>query len=295
MSTLAGAYDLHVHCGPDVVPRAQDAFDLARDAHAAGMLGIGLKDHTTSTIGRARMLNRLYPAGPRFYSSLVLNPPVGGVNPAAVESALQAGVDMIYFPTYAARHHLDILGADVTPVPQPSTGVIPLSVQDPAGELTSATRTIVKMIAQHDAVLATGHLSPRESLALLEYAQAQGVSRMVVTHASESVPNMCIEDQRIATEFGAKIEHSLLAVTPCCPGTIELSVIRDQIMAVGVAHCLISSDFGQVANGPPVQALSKYVEQLAGLGFGGEQMRVMLVDNPKSLVDGRRDSPRSIE
>src|SRR6056297_1923594 len=88
---LQGAYDLHVHCSPDVVPRIQDVYDLAAAASAAAMAGVGLKDHTTSTVGRCHTLNRLYPTGPRFYSSIALNPPVGGLNPSAVEAALQSG------------------------------------------------------------------------------------------------------------------------------------------------------------------------------------------------------------
>ena len=52
-SLLKEAYDLHVHCSPDVVPRAQDIYDLAVAASEAGMAGIGLKDHTTSTVGRS--------------------------------------------------------------------------------------------------------------------------------------------------------------------------------------------------------------------------------------------------
>lgn len=94
-SLLEGAFDLHVHCSPDVVPRAQDLFDLAGSAHRAGMAGVGLKDHTTATVGRCHALNRMYPAGPQFYSSLALDPPVGGLNPSAVEAALASGVDIV--------------------------------------------------------------------------------------------------------------------------------------------------------------------------------------------------------
>src|SRR6056297_3385649 len=132
---LRDAYDLHVHCSPDVVPRAQDMFDLAVAAKAAEMAGIGLKDHTTSTVGRCHALNRQFPGGPRFFSSIALNPPVGGLNPAAVEAALASGADMVYFPTYAARHHIHTLGTDITPVPHPRGGIEAISVCDDDGQL----------------------------------------------------------------------------------------------------------------------------------------------------------------
>lgn len=287
---LTDTYDLHVHCTPDVVPRAQDVFDLAAAASNAGMAGVGLKDHTTSTVGRCHTLNRMYPNGPRFFSSIALNPPVGGLNPSAVEAALASGVDIVYFPTYSAAHHIDSLGEDVTPVPHPANGVHRLSLLDEEQELLTDVRTIVKMIMQYDAVLATGHISPTESLALIEFAAASGAKRMVVTHASQSVPNMSIVDQRKAIEFGSLIEHCFLAVTECCPGTVPLALIADQIRAVGCEHVILSSDFGQPTNGPPIEAFGTHINRLAELGFDDRELRIMLSENPRRLVEGRTET-----
>ena len=281
---LRGACDFHVHCSPDVVPRAQDVVDLAEAAHQAGMGAIGLKDHTTSTIGRCHALNRRFPDGPRFLSSLVLNPQVGGLNPAAVESALQSGVDIIYFPTYAAQHHLDCLGPNTSPVPHPKAGFEPIRILGEDGELVEPVRAIVSEIAEHNAILATGHISPSESLALLGFAAEAGVRKMIVTHASESVPNMTIEDQQRCVQLGAWIEHSFLAVTPCCPGNIALETVAEQIRAVGIEHCILSSDFGQVANGPPVPAFGEHLARIHQLGFAEEEIRRMIVENPLEIL-----------
>ena len=206
-SVLNGAYDLHVHCTPDVVARAQDAFDLARAASDAGMAGIGMKDHTTSTVGRCQTLNRMYPDGPRFFSSIALNPPTGGLNVAALAS----GVDVVYLPTYSAAHHIKVLGEHVTPVPHSSDGAVLLEVCDEAGNVLPVVQRIIELIAGHDAVLATGHVSPAESLAVLRYAQACGVRRLIVTHASQSVPAMSVEDQRTSDRFRSVRPHSALS------------------------------------------------------------------------------------
>lgn len=286
-SLLKGAYDLHVHCSPDVVPRAQDLVDLASDAREAGMAGIGLKDHTASTVGRCYTLNRLFPDGPRFYSSIVLNPPVGGINPAAVEAALAAGVDIVYFPTYAARHHIETLGPEVTPVPHPRGGVQSLTVID-RGRLRGEVEAIIELISEHDAVLATGHIAPQESLAVLERAAERGVKRMIVTHASESVPGMSIDQQRRAVELGAWIEHCFLAATPCCPGNIPLEMIADQIQTIGVESVVLSSDFGQPDNGPPVTGFDRHIIRLGQLGFDHHAIRRMIVENPRRLLEQDR-------
>ena len=284
---LKDAYDLHVHCSPDVVPRAQDVYDLANAASEAGMAGIGLKDHTTSTVGRCHTLNRMYPAGPRFFSSIALNPPVGGLNPSAVEAALGSGVDIVYFPTYSAAHHIRVLGEEVTPVPHPTTGAQPLSVIDANKKLLPNVAEIIDLIAAHNAVLATGHISPKESMELLQAAETVGVKRMVVTHASQSVPNMSLANQKAAVGMGALIEHCFLAVTECCPGTIPLQTIAEQIRAVGHHHVVLSSDFGQPANGDPVEAFGRHVRRLYDLGFGEDELRTMLCHNPLRLVGNR--------
>jgi len=281
---LQGAYDLHVHCSPDVVPRIQDVYDLAAAASAAAMAGVGLKDHTTSTVGRCHTLNRLYPTGPRFYSSIALNPPVGGLNPSAVEAALQSGVDIVYLPTYSAAHHIDVLGPDVTPVPHPSDGVWRLSLLNGQSQLLPEVQRIVQLISQHDAVLATGHVSPDEILAVLKYAQTCGLRRSIVTHASQLVPGMSIDQQRRAIGLGALIEHSFLAVTECCPGNVSIDDIVDQIRAVGCEHVVLSSDFGQPANGPPIEAFGNHVARIAELGFGDDELKMMLCENPQRLV-----------
>ena len=76
---LEGAYDIHVHAAPDVVPRAMDLRQLCREAEQAGMAGILLKDHCTSTVGRAAALNLMGSGACRFYSALALNPPQSGI------------------------------------------------------------------------------------------------------------------------------------------------------------------------------------------------------------------------
>ena len=77
-----------------------------------------------------------------------------------------------------------------------------LYVTDVQGSIMSEVWQIVELIAAHDAVLAAGHISSRESLALLKVAQNTGVKRMVVTYASQSVSDMPIEDLKKAVDLG---------------------------------------------------------------------------------------------
>jgi len=288
---LQGAIDIHVHCRPDVIARDQDVVELARSAVDAKMGGMLIKDHTTCIVGRVHTINRTLPLGIRFYSALALNPPVGGLNPCAVESALRAGTDVIYFPTYGAKNHIHIWGAGKPPTafPLPEGDYRGISIHDKDGNLRTKCETILTMIARHDAVLATGHLSPEESLDLLTLARSCGVKRMVVTHASESVTAMHPNHQQRAVSLGAIIEHCFFAVTESCPQATELEEIKRQIRQVGVEHVILSSDFGQIANGPVVEGFACYLEKMMRLGFTTEEIRVMIADNPGRLLKKRKN------
>jgi hypothetical protein len=284
---LQGAYDIHVHASPDVVPRHINVVQLARAANEQKMAGVLIKDHTTATTGRAYVLNHLTGGTCRFFSSLALNPPVGTINTTAVESALRSGTDIIYFPTYGAEHHIKKwgLGRPPTAFPIPADATRGFSLLDEAGRVRGGVDAVLRLIAAHDAVLATGHLSPAESLELIKRAKDIGVSRIVVTHPSESVVDMKPAQQKEAAQMGAMIEHCFFAVTDSCPGKTQLEELRDQVRYVGISSCILSSDFGQVENPHPVEGFAQYLGKMMELGLSADELRVMTHDNPRKLLE----------
>ena len=290
---LEGACDIHVHASPDVIPRAADVVQIAEAAIKQKMSGLLIKDHTTSTTGRVYVLNHLLKSTCRFFSSLALNPPVGFVNPTAVESALRSGTDIIYFPTYGAENHIKKwgLGKPPTAFPVSKDDKKAFSLPDETGKVKHDIDAILKLIAGYDAVLGTGHLSPVESLELIRHARKAGVKRIVVTHASESVVDMEPDQQKQAAHMGAMIEHCFFAVTDSCPGKIQLETIRDQIHHVGVSSSILSTDFGQVENRPPVEGFLYYLGKMRALGFSEDELRVMIHDNPRKLMERSRIVP----
>ncbi|UCF84161.1 MAG: hypothetical protein JSV50_00530 [Desulfobacteraceae bacterium] len=290
---LEGAYDIHVHASPDVVPRAMDVIQIAKAALEQRMAGVLVKDHTTSTTGRVYMLNHLLKGSCRFFSSLALNAPVGFVNLTAVESALRSGTDIIYFPTYGAQNHIKKwgLGKPPTAFPVSRDDKTGFSLLDEKGKIKYDINDVLRLIATYDAVLGTGHLSSVESLELIKYAKKAGVKRIVVTHASESVVDMNPDQQKEAANMGAMIEHCFFAVTDICPGKIKLESIRDQVRNIGLSSSILSTDFGQVKNVSPIEGFSYYLEKMRGLGFSEDELRVMIHDNPKKLIEKGRKSP----
>jgi hypothetical protein len=290
---LEGAYDIHVHASPDVIPRFMDVIQIAKAAIGEKMSGLLIKDHTTTTTGRVYALNHLLTASCRFFSSLTLNSPVGFVNSSAVESALRSGTDLIYFPTYEAENHIKKwgLGKPPTAFPVSSDNKKGFSLLDETGKVKHGTKAILKLIARYDAVLGTGHISPVESLELIRRAKEAGVERILVTHASESVVDMEPDQQKEAAHMGAMIEHCFFAVTDSCPGKIQLEKIRDQIRYVGTSSSILSTDFGQVENSSPIEGFSYYLGKMRDLGFSEDELHVMIHDNPKKLMERGGNMP----
>lgn len=281
---LQGAWDIHVHAAPDLVPRIQTCAEIAADAAAAGMAGVVFKDHCTSTVGRAATLSAAHP-GLEVVGALCLNPNVGGLNPAAVEAALGAGAWLIYLPTYGAANHVELWGRGKPPATFPlSAHDEGIRLLDGAGRLTPALDPVFQLIAAYDAVLATGHVAPAEGLAALTRAAELGVKRLLVTHASMPVTRMPLDMQRQCVELGAMVEHSFFAATKACPGSIALERIANEARQLGPEHVILSSDMGQVTNPPPVQGFARMLGRTMALGFSRADMAAMVRDNPARLL-----------
>ena len=82
---IPGAIDMHLHTAPDVAPRKTDDLELARTAAEAGMGGFIIKSHLGSSVERAYLVNQMVPNF-RVFRAVVLNFPIGGFNPFAVDS-----------------------------------------------------------------------------------------------------------------------------------------------------------------------------------------------------------------
>ena len=149
------------------------------------------------------------------------------------------------------------------------------------GKLTSAAHRVLEEVAAADLALASGHLAPEETIVLFETARELGIERLIVTHPHVSFVEMNITDMKYLAGLGAYIE------------LIDEQSVADRaqvIRAVGVSHCLLSTDAGKVAEPTPVRRLHRTLDGLATEGFSTEEIRVMSVDVPRYLL-GLGDRP----
>ncbi len=269
---LSGLIDTHIHTAPDVRPRALDDIDAARQAAEAGMRAIVLKSHVTCTADRATLAQRVVP-GIQVRGGLVLNDAVGGLNPVAVEVALDLGARIIWMPTISAHNHIVKRGG-------PPSG-IRLLTED--GELQPVLFDVFDLVKQHNAVLATGHVSVQEIVALVRAARAAGVRKMVVTHPEVPWVDMPAGIQGELRDLGATFERCYVSSLPV-GGNVPFARIVSDIRQVGVESTVLATDFGMAALPPPVEGMRTYVAALLAEGFSEQDIQLMAGETPARLL-----------
>ena len=282
---LQGAVDLHVHSGPSTMARQLDHFEAVEHAAAAGMRGILFKDHHYSVGPFLPIMERLLAHhGVAMYGSLVLNNSTGGFNPAVVDFHLKSGTKMIFMPTAHAANHIRSnhrggkLKSNIQ-LRKPK----PLTVLDDNGDLLDTVREILDMVAEHDAILSSGHLHVAEIWPLFDEARKRGVKRLVINHPMYGLHFTHADISELAA-LGAVVEQSACLYVDSRFNTYSPAELKQHIDAAGVANSSIGSDLGQVDNPSPVEGLRQAAALCLGLGYSEADVTTMLRDNPSKLV-----------
>ena len=285
---LQGAIDLHQHAAPSLFERVTDDVGLAAEARARGMRGVLLKAHEQDTTGRAALVRRQV-SGIEAYGGIVLNHHTGGLNPAAVDNSIKLGARMVWMPTLSAQHHIDHFGGSHfgkamkgrTETRTPARGI---GVLDAAGVVVPAAREILDLIADAGICLSTGHLSPREIMALVREARRAGVTRILVTHPDLTLTGLTVEDQKALAAEGAVLEKDIVVMMPAWQ-SLSLEQMTKSIREIGPQHCVLATDFGQLHHPMPPEGLRMFVQMLLEQGIGPDEIRTMIVDNPARLLN----------
>ena len=287
---LKDAYDLHIHSGPDVMPRKFDDVDMAQRIIAAGMKGYVIKSHYFCTSERAQLIRKMFPQC-NAIGAITLNSSMGGINPAAVEMAGRSGAKVVWFPTVDSQNemeHLAHLPVDKHPYwakikrQMEAEGVFSPTIRILAdGKLKPEVFDILDIIARFNMILATSHVSKEEAFALVKAARERKVERIILTHVDYPATFLTIDEQKELLKYGAFMEHTY--TTPAT-GKVAWEVVMEQIRAIGAAHIVIGTDLGQAAGVFPDEGLVLYGNKLLENGFTEEEIRTIFVKNPTSLL-----------
>jgi Family of unknown function (DUF6282) len=289
-AVLEGAVDLHVHPAPAPMPRRMDGAEAARLAGEAGFDAIVVKSHHHSTVMDVLALEQagVDHGDAKLFGGVALNGPVGGINPKAVDLALKMGGRIVWFPTIGSenhiRHHAEHPNLKFPKLSVHLAPEEPIEVLNGNGGVIDDVYKILDSIKEHDAILASGHMAPRQITAVFEAAREVGVQRMLVNH-----PNFVIEatfdEARHWVELGSYIEHSLCMYDE--ESTFhnwDIETLVEWIEAVGPEHSTLGSDLGQTNNPLPTDAFRKIIGRLSERGMSDDAIRTMVARNPAELL-----------
>lgn len=272
---LQGAYDLHMHAAPSPFNRLMDDFALVDKAGQAGMAGIMLKSHYESTAARAQLVNRHGNSSAAAYGGIVLNWPAGGLNPYAVENALKRDAKIVWMPTRDAKNSLyagNMPGDFFT-----REGI---TILDEEGALKPVVLEIMDIVKKYGAALATGHLSPKESVLLCREGVRRGV-RMVLTHPEFDRTVIDAQTQKELAAAGVWVEKCWYNIAE---GNCTAAEMAEHIRTAGVEHCFLSTDRGQGNREQPVEAMLRFISALLEQGISEQEIAVMVRDVPAKVL-----------
>lgn len=286
---LQGAIDLHVHAMPCIFDRPFDEVELARQARDSGYRALLFKCHHAINADRAYLVRKIVP-GIEVFGGVVLNHPVGGINPEAVDAAIGFGAKEVWMPTLHAKNHIEVVGTPTYPrhvrvreAGKPRKDVRGITILNDEGELIPQVHDILGLIADADIILGTSHLSLKEATALIRAARAEGVKKVLVTHPGWEATAWSVEDQAELVEMGAFLEHCF---STCMPygARYDPRRIAEAIKRVGADRCVMATDFGQWYNPHPVEGMRQFIRVMMRLGIEERDIRVMTQESPAKLL-----------
>jgi hypothetical protein len=284
LGLLEGSIDMHIHSAPDIYTRILNDIELARQAQQMGMRAILVKNHFGPTAGRAWLAAD--ETGFPVFGAIALNHTVGGLNPHAVDFSLKMGAKVVWLPTLHAQKFLEnkshvknlsqALGEDIQPI----------YLLDEDGGLKEEMYKILDLIAQWDAILATGHVSIQEARVVVQEAAERGVKKIVITHPLASFVDYSVQEMKEMLDLGATyLEHVYNDTTRQVGHPIPVRALYDGIKAVGAGRCIMSTDSGQWLNPVPLQQFGIFMQDMLNLGLSEREVRIMTADNPAQALD----------
>lgn len=278
--TLGGAIDLHCHYGPESVvgvPHRVDAFEAARDAAALDFAAIVLKSHDFPSNGVAYAAGQAVPSV-KVFGGVCCDFCIGGLNPSAVETALRDGAAIVWLPTLSSQQDVDNGIAAMLNIPGPA-----ITLFDDDGALRNEVHEILRLVSEHDAIVATGHTSKAEHFAVAREYASRG--RLIVTHAMNhgAGPHLDVADCVELAQLGAHVEF---AAATCMHGhgPSAADVVR-AIAAIGARQVVLSTDYGWNHELPsPAAGLHDYADALYAAGAKESELREMACANPARLL-----------
>lgn len=281
--TLNGCLDLHIHCHPDVKERAVNDISMAQYCIDSGMRGFLIKSHDWSTHDRASIAKTLFPEC-EIFGSLCMNLSHGPrVNPFAVSQAVKTwgnSCRCVWLPTRESAFDMKRNYAKHPGIP----------VVDAYGNVLPEVIKTMEICAEADIILASGHSSNEETVALAQAAKEVGLHKFVVTHATSDPWMLSLDTLKKCFALDAYVEHAYVALiwgpgTPFPhykPCSIERML---EYIAVCPERTFLTSDLGTAGLPAPHDGMTAFMNLLYTYGISIKSIDHMTKTLPAMLMN----------
>lgn len=278
---VSGAVDTHMHTAPGAFPRHDTDFSAARKARNRGMRAIVIKNHHFETASRAKMARE--ELGFDVLGGITLNEWVGGLNPHAIDGVANFDADVVWMPSITSSHHLENAAVQMFETEEEEkTGI---SVLDDDGNLSEVALSVLDRIGDHGLVIGLSHLSPEESIALVEEATDRGVDEFLVQHPHANFLNYTHDQMRTITDLGATLEFHYICTSEMMGNAATVEDYVSAVDAVGAENTVMATDGGATANPPAIEQFERFIAAMLDAGVSEEEIETMVKHNPKRIFN----------
>jgi hypothetical protein len=270
---LTNSIDIHAHGGSDPFERLLLEDDLAKDFTDAGARALVVKTWYTPSASRNALVQKITDQyaeerGLRpveCFGGVTLNYSQGGFNPEAVKKCLGfPGMKYVWMPMVDSYHHRRVVYDDFS-----GYG---LHFVDEKGRVLPEVQEILRIVADNDLVLASGHYPYRDTAILFEEASRLGVTRMEVIHAAHIHSKHTIAQMKEQAARGAKIMLSGLGAMAFPLHESGPLYAARVVQEVGPENVVYGSDFGQLQNFPHIIGNRWMIKLLFAYGCTKEEL-----------------------
>lgn len=292
---MIGAIDLHHHGYPEVhmnVRTRTEDVDELRLSQRAGMRGVVIKSHMWPTVGRTYLLASMVP-GIEVMPSITLNTVVGGFSPTSIESAAEQGARIVFMPTWSAANDIERGGVSrfLAKYVKNIGALKPdkaLRVTGPDGKVLPEVKECLAVASQYRMCVFTGHISPRESIALAESAKDFGIDEIVFSHPDSNSVGASRDDIRVMASLNALCEFCALGFIY---HRISPRAAAEIIGEISADRCVITTDYLYDWVPPGAEMMRMTIGSLLREGVSAPDLRKMVRTNPERLLGMKPASP----
>jgi len=279
---MENAIDCHAHGGSDPFNRLLLEDEIAFDYSKENMRAVVFKTWFTPSASRIQLVQKYldqwaeqHETRPvEIFGGITLNQSVGGINPNAVKRCLGfPGFKYVWMPMVDSYHHRRIVFDDWT-----GKG---LRLLDDSGTVLPALTDVLKIAADNDLVVATGHFPyDPDHKAMLEEAKRVGVKRMEIIHPAHIHCKTSMAQMKEAASEGVKLMLSGLGTTTFPLHETGPVYAVKMIKEVGADNIVYGSDYGQIHNPPHVVGTRWLIKLLLSYGATKDEVRKVMQETP---------------